>query len=200
MSGTYQMVRQLVRQELQRVLNIVRRGVLGGGVGSSFTAKVQGAGDDGFEDVEVWQHYGFASRPPVSGEVLLVLPFGGGEGAIVCAETDRAHRPALAAGEVAVYGYKNGSVQGVAYFRSDGDIDLVPGTSQVVRIGGSSGCEFLLLGATTAGDIKTFADALAAITPGDAAANATALGAIKTAASLLSSDTSSWLCTAAKGK
>ena len=200
MTTTYQQVRNMVRRELARLGHAVRRGVLGGGVSSAFLAKVAGAGGDDFENVETWQHFGFASRPPVNGEVLLVLPYGSGEGAIICAETDRAHRPSIAANEVTVYGYKSGAVQSVVYMRANGDIDLVAGTAGDVRVGAASGCEYLLLGATTMADIKAFADSVKAITPGDAAANAIALGVIKTAAIALSTSTAGWLCSIAKGK
>jgi hypothetical protein len=200
MSTTYQQIREMVQRELARIGHAVRRGVLGGGIGADTTAKVQGAGGDDFEDIETWQHFGFASRPPVSGEVLVVLPFGRDEGAIICAETDRAHRPSIAANEVAVYGYKSGSVQSKTIHRANGDIDLVAGTSRFVRVGDSSGCEFLLLGETVKADLLVAFDLIKAITPGDAAANATALGVIKGAFATLSTDTSTWLTSIAKGK
>jgi hypothetical protein len=194
-----QQIREIVRRELQRFGLLVRRGLLGGGVSSSYYAKIQGAGDDDFEDVETWQHFGFASRPPVSGEVLMVLPFGRGEGAIVCAETDRAHRPSIAANEVSVYGYKSGSVQAVITMRAHGDIDLVPGTSQVVRVGDSSGCEFALLGESFESKLSALNTAIVAL--GAAAGpDAAVINGIKAALTSFSSSSSALLASVAKVK
>ncbi|HHE71341.1 MAG TPA: hypothetical protein ENL34_03550 [Chloroflexi bacterium] len=140
-------------REGKRVLalarNIVRRGVLGTAVDSDTTCQVRGAGDDGFDKLEFWQSYGFASRPPVGGEVLVVLPMGKGEGAIICAHQDRSQVPSRDANEVILYGYKAGAVQGRIRMRPDGSIRIVPGAGQTVDVGADgTSIDFALKGTT----------------------------------------------------
>jgi phage gp45-like len=142
-----------MKRELQRlgrmVRGVVRRGLLDTAVGADSSCQVAGAGDDKFLGVEFWQTFGIASRPPVGGEVLAVMPYAGGEGAIVVASRDRSHAPAPAAGEVTIYGLKSGSVQGLIKMRSDGEIRIIPGTGKTIDAGADgTSTNFSLLGTT----------------------------------------------------
>lgn len=121
-------VTELVRREIRRALmqagNVVRRGVLGAGLSSDNTAKIQGAGDDDHEGVESWQHYGFRSRPPTGAEVAMLCPGGRGEGAIAIAEHDRDHVPTCAAGETVTYGSSDATTQAELRLKAAGDVEL----------------------------------------------------------------------------
>ncbi|TAN61358.1 phage baseplate assembly protein V [bacterium] len=61
----------------------------------------QGLGAD-FTDKELFQHYGFASRPLDGSEGVMLL-IGGADNAVVIATEDRRYRIALESGECALY-------------------------------------------------------------------------------------------------
>jgi len=177
--------------------SIVRRALLASGVDATYSAQLEGDAGDVKNRHEFWQHFGFTSRPPAGGEAAMVA-FGAGEGAVVVAENDRAHRPeTLASGDAMLYAKKDGSDQASVHAKAAGNVDLnAPKTDATVNVGGDA--EFLLLGETVKANMNTFAEAVEAITPGNEAANAIALGVIKDAASALDTAIDSWL--AEKGK
>jgi hypothetical protein len=149
MSGLLDIVRKEVNRAVLRAGAVVRRGVLGAGLSSDSEGQVSGPGGDDFAGVESWQHFGFRSRPPTSGEVLLVCPYGRGEGAIICAEHDRAHVPSCAASEVVVYGASAGGAQALLRLRPDGSVWLVPGGASVIDAGAAgTSVDFALKGTT----------------------------------------------------
>jgi len=149
MSGLLDMVRKEVARATLRAGAVVRRGVLGAGLSSDSEGQVSGPGGDDFAGVESWQHFGFRSRPPTSGEVLLVCPYGRGEGAVICAEHDRAHVPSCAASEVVVYGASAGGAQALLRLRPDGSVWVVPGGVSVIDAGGAgTSIDFALKGTT----------------------------------------------------
>lgn len=83
-------------------------------------------------DVEVGQHYGFASAPPVGAEVVAV-PIGGSSSHLVTvAELDRAHRPTdLAAGATCLYDREGTRVD----LRADGTLTLSTPSGAGVELG-----------------------------------------------------------------
>lgn len=190
--------RELERVEA-RMRSVVRRGILTLAASASYFAQVEAFDGEVFDELELWQQFGLASRPPAGGEAALAKVEGRGEGAVIVATTDRAHRPSgLSEGDAALYAQQaSGGGQAQVHVKADGDIDLTPGTGQHVGVGGHD--ELLLLGETTKDDLKSFADALVGMPPtGTAVQNALALEAIRTAATSLSSSTSAWL--ASRGK
>lgn len=172
------LIRSEVAKATARAHAMVRRGVLGAGLSSDSEAKVGGPGGDDHEGIESWQHYGFRSRPPVGSEVLMVCPYGRGEGAIVCAEHDRDHVPSCAAGEVVLYGSANGTPQAEVRLGPGGDVEvngadvdvgatgginLTPTT--VVDIGGAGlSVDFMIKGTTFILASTTLTAAIAAAT------------------------------------
>jgi len=138
---------QAAERALERARGLIRRGVLQ--LEASYFCGVEAHDGETFNDVELWQQFGLASRPPAGGEILLALVGGRGEGAIGVATTDRAHRPTgLAAGDAMLYGAASGSDQAQVATRADGDIDVFPATpTDKVNIG-TQGVEAMLLGAT----------------------------------------------------
>ena len=166
MSTLLEVIRKEVGRAVLRAGSVVRRGVLGAGLDSDSMGKVAGPGEDSFEGVESWQHYGFRSRPPVGAEVLMVSPYGRGEGAIICAEHDRDHVPSCAAGEVVVYGSGSGVTQAEVRLTSAGNveatanaIDLDPVTFVSVGAGATDmmlkGSAFILAMSTYAGSVAS---------------------------------------------
>lgn len=161
-----------VRSEIDRAVtrlasSLVRRGLIGTAPNSTYFFQV--TGDDSsetFENVELQQHYGFASRPPAGGECIVVCPGGEGAGGVSIAEQDRAHRPTLsAAGDVVLYGTKGtgqpsvllatggqititsgGATPGTVVLKADGSIQVTAGAGKTVDVGGAT--DFQLLGTT----------------------------------------------------
>ena len=179
------------------LFRMIRRGVLKT-VTDTLFAQVEQFTDELVPDVEMWQDFGFTSRPPAETEVLTVHPYGAAEGAIAIATNNRTHRPALAQGDAAIYGETTGGGdQAIVKTRQDGQIQCLPAAGLFVEVGGDA--ELLLLGETVKANLKTFADAVVAMgVTGTAVQNAAALEKIRTAATNLSSATSAWLAT--KGK
>lgn len=134
-----------VRREVARVAGsmrgAMRRGTLGTGASSSYTAQVQGIDGETWELVELWQQFGLASRPPTGGEVALAEVDGAGEGAVMVATQDRAHRPTADASEVVLYGAKAGGTQPTVRLKSTGQLKAsaggaTPGSIDLTAAGG----------------------------------------------------------------
>lgn len=108
-------------------------------------AGIAGRADEPGADVEVAQHYGFASSPAAGAEVV-AIPIGGSTGhLVVVAELDRAARPVdLADGEVCVYTAAGGEVR----LKADGSVVVeaasgakveLTAAGMVVLAGGAAG-------------------------------------------------------------
>ena len=101
---------------------------------------------------------------------------GAGEGAVVVAEQDRAHRPAIAEGEVVLYGEKStgqalvtlrpsgevvihagGIAGGTITLSPTGAITVVPGGVGLVVVGGAASVEMLAKGTTMVADMLILA-------------------------------------------
>ena len=99
--------------------------------GSGLGALWSGRADEGQDDVEVAQHYGFASRPP-DGVEAVAVPIGGAAGhLVVVGELDRS-RPTLDANEVVIYVRGGGSIKLLA----DGAVEITPAGTGKVRLAG----------------------------------------------------------------
>lgn len=84
--------------------------------------------------VEHVQNYGFTANPVAGAEGISVSVGGNREHVVVIAVDDRRYRVKnLAAGEVAVYNNTGASV----VLKADGSIELVPGASGTIRLGGA---------------------------------------------------------------
>lgn len=83
-------------------------------------------------DGEHLQQYGFASSPPGGGEGIYFKSLG----VTICVD-HRTGRPAIAAGEVAVW-HKSGAM---IVFREDGSIVALPKTGKKVELGGEPGAQ-----------------------------------------------------------
>lgn len=88
--------------------------------------------DESPSDVELGQHFGFASAPPAGLEVVAV-PIGGSSAhLVVVAELDRSHRPTdLEAGETCIY---NGTTGVQVRLKPGGSIELVTPSGGKVEI------------------------------------------------------------------
>jgi len=142
------LIRQEVQRAIQRADNVVRRVLITVAPDTDYFTQATGAGDDVFDGAELWQQYGLASRPPVGGEGLMLCAGGAGEGGILVATQDRAHRPSLAASEVALHGPKASGSQGKVHMKADGAVDVVPATGKTNNLGGdATACaDYLLKG------------------------------------------------------
>lgn len=167
MNTILETIRKEVRRAMSKAHEVVRRGTLGTGASSDYTAQVQGIDGETWERVEVWQQYGLASRPDTGAEVALIEPDGAGEGAVIVATQDRAHRPSCDAEETVVYGKKatgqptvrlkptgqlvaqaGGATPGNVDLTATGSIDLTPGGAGLVNVGGPTAVDFLIKGTT----------------------------------------------------
>ena len=162
----------IIHKEVSRAAmkagNSIRRAILSS-CSTDYVCAAKGPGDEPFVDVELWQQYGFASMPPAGGEVLMALPGAMGEGAIIVATQDRAHRPTPAADDVIVHGKKGtgqpeirikgtngaivitgaGATPATVTVWASGAIDVVPGTGAQVNVGSAAPVtDFMLLGTT----------------------------------------------------
>jgi len=181
MMHTVDIVERKIAKALQKASLSLRRGILKR-VNDSFFSQVEGYQGEQFDDVEVWQQFGFASRPPAGGEVLIVKIGNAGEGAIAIATTDRAHRPSdLGAGDVCIYSTSGAGPK--IYLRASGDIELNCESGKTINVGSDSksimrGETFNTANATLLGLFKAAFTALGAFallapikTPLDAAAS-----------------------------
>lgn len=184
-------IKKMVAQAQQRAMRVVRRGIVKVATAAGFVQIAAGT-DEHFDGAELWQQYGFTSRPAAGSEVIVLLVDGNPDQPVAVAGTSRGDRPAaLAAGDAMLWAKKSGSDQAQVHAKATGDVDLNCATGQYVHVGGSTGAEFLLLGTTVAADVYTFATAVAA---------ATTVAEVAAAAAVLQgSIVGQWLCTKAKG-
>ena len=123
----YDDITKEVRIGLRVARNMVRRGLISVAPSAAYFLQAEGHEGETFEDVELWQQYGFASRPPTGGEVALLEMDGGSEQAVAVATQDRAHRPTLAAEEAALYGAVSGGTQPTVICKPNGDVLITSG-------------------------------------------------------------------------
>jgi phage gp45-like len=134
--------------------------------------------DEQFDNVELWQQYGLASRPPEDAEVLTANLMGLGENAVAFATNSAADRPSdLVAGEVVTHGKKILTGQAQARHKPDGTLSLVAATGKFVEVGGNA--ELLLKGDTVVSAMDAFCTTLGgAIDPAVLGAAATLQAAL----------------------
>lgn len=167
MSSLIGTVRGEIERASTRLRTMVRRGLLAAGVTAAGKAALTGSyEDDAAPEVDVWAHYGFASRPPAGGGVLCVSPDARGERAVVVATYDQAHQPGdLEDREVVIYGAKDGGAgQAMVRLKANGDVVIVPsavgkvyiGNDNEVFLGDDSATEKVILGTTFIQALKTF--------------------------------------------
>lgn len=147
-------IQEMVGGAVERLGGMIRRGTISS-ASTSFFLKVQGFANEFFENVELWQQFGFASVPPDGGEVAIVKPANDGDNAIAIATSDRGHRPSdLAQGESAMY--SQSSDQATVKVRSSGAVQIDPGGSEFCEIGGDT--DRALKGETTNTDLQVYID------------------------------------------
>ncbi len=177
---------------LRQLKTLVRRGVLKL-VDADYFCQVEGFNGERTDDVELWQQYGLASRPPAGSEVLYVKPGLTGDTALIIVTQHRSSRPSgLKEKESALYSEHGGQV----LCAEDGDVDLTAKSGQTVNVGGDS--EALAKGETLKTALDAFCTTVGAVTGGSTAQNAAAITAIAAAANTLKTALSSVL--ASKGK
>lgn len=174
----------MIGRAMDVAARIIRRGIVRI-TDDSYFQQIEGFSNppdppETFNGVELWQHFGLASRPPAGSEALLVKVDGDAEQPIAIVTQNRGERPSgLADGDTVLYGKSSGSNQASVKTRADLDVDLVPGAAEFVNVGGAKGdgaLQAALLGKTAAEALKVFADAVAA---------AVDLAAVKTAGGVL---------------
>jgi phage gp45-like len=103
-------VDQLIRQRIGQVKRAVARAVLNI-IDDSYGCSLQGLNEEVLRKAELWQHYGFSSRP-LAGAECAVLFVGGENGHLVLvAENDRRYRPKLEAGEAAFHDWQGNYIR-----------------------------------------------------------------------------------------
>lgn len=121
-----------IAQEVRRVARPVR-GVLESlnAAKQAPLAGIQARAGETVPDVELAQHFGFASRPPAGGEVI-AIPIGGSSAhLVVVAELDRAFRPAaLGDGEACLY--TSAGIQVLC--KPDGTVQILLGGNPQVEV------------------------------------------------------------------
>jgi phage gp45-like len=184
-------VKRIVAKAQRRAMRVVRRGIVKAATTAGFV-QVQGGDDEHFDGAELWQQFGFTSRPAPGSEAIVLLVDGNPDQPIVIAGTLRGDRPsALASGDAMLWGTKSGSDQAQVHARADGHVVLNCASGKYVYVGGTSGAEFLLKGSTVSADMATFAAAIAA---------AATIADIKAAgANLVTAIGAGWLCAKATG-
>jgi phage baseplate assembly protein V len=103
----------MIPTRLVRALVIAATGTAGK------VARIEASGRPGekFEDREMFQHFGFASRPKGGAECVFLIS--GGQ-IISVAEEDRGYRPALAEGEAALFN----SAGDLVHLKATGEIEV----------------------------------------------------------------------------
>ena len=152
------------------IQSLVRFGVIKAATASGFV-QVEGFEDEVFDDIELRQHFGFASRPPAGTEVLLLLVGGRGENAVAISSNSRSDRPDMGAGETSIFNEGAGAKVLCA------SNDTVRLSGDEVHVGGDS--ESILLGDSAIAGLSAFFTACStAIDPIVAAAAVTAMGGV----------------------
>ena len=165
-------VREVVDRARFELSRIVRRGLIGTSTSGGFVQVKAGDGER-FDATELWQQFGFTSRPPAGSEAIVVLVDGNPDQAIAVAGTSRADRPGgLAAGDACLHAALSGSDQAAVKCCASGDVQIYCGTGDSVYVGGSTGAESMILGDTMLINLGTFLSGLDAI---NLAARATTL-------------------------
>ncbi|HNH49569.1 MAG TPA: phage baseplate assembly protein V [Myxococcota bacterium] len=138
-----------------RVRRVARpvRGVLSAvnAAKSALIVQMSGRADETCEDVEVAQHYGFASAPPVGCEVVAVPVGGSSAHLIIVGELARGQRPTdLENGEVALYHPGGARV----HLKADGSVEVTTqaGGSVVLDAAGQVKLNGGSVGAARTGD------------------------------------------------
>lgn len=149
MADMIELARREINKAFGRATNLIRRGIITL-CSDSYFCQMEGNDGEIFDDAEYWQSFGFASRPPVDGEVLFANLGGHAEHAIAFASNDRAHRPSsLSEGDSVHYASTSGGNQSRAHAKADGNYDIVPGSGTVNIGGNSTACVDYLLKGTT---------------------------------------------------
>lgn len=93
---------------MRRLYHAIRVLVQAARTGKIQRIDVTGRGED-YTDKELFQHYGFASRPLKDAEGIMLF-IGGVDNAVVIATEDRRYRVALESGEIALYSDEGDSI------------------------------------------------------------------------------------------
>jgi len=153
-------IQRQVHRASQRVLGgIVRRGLVALAQADGF---IQAEGYEGelFDELELWQGYGIATRPPAGSEILVLIAGPAGQSAVAIGGTSRADRPTdIEQDEVRLYGVQVGGSQAAVRMRADGDVDVDAATGQTVNLTG--GDEPIVLGTQLYNALAALASALA---------------------------------------
>lgn len=151
--GTLEQMKHLLRPLSTRIGNTVARAVvqLVDDVKKLQLLQVGVLDDEDVDDAEHHQPYGFSSVPLAGAEAVVVFPGGDRGHPLVVATSDRRHRPTGGtAGEVTVYSHTGAKVRLLA----NGDVEITPGGSGVVKVGGASAAQVPALVAELA-DLKS---------------------------------------------
>lgn len=176
MSSLLDQVDRKLARMAEQLGHIARRGVLTLSP-SDYFCQAEAHQGERYSDVELWQQFGFTSRPPAGAEVLLIKVGGRGEGAIAVATQARGERPTgLAAGDTWLYA-SGSSTQALIKILADGNIQLLPGGAGDTVDVGSSPIDYMLLGTGFDTALRTLLGVLNAAW----AAAATAFGGAGTA-------------------
>lgn len=129
----YRQLNRVIRQEIKRVARPVR-GIVG--VMTNLGAQFFGRAGEVMPDVEVAQHFGFASVMPPGTEVVTVSIGGAPGHRVIVGEIDRTYRPTttLLMGESAIYAQSGAQVT----CKADGSVEVasVSGTKVTVTAAG----------------------------------------------------------------
>lgn len=140
------------------LVNLIRRGELAL-VSASFFGQLSAGDGEQYDDIELWQQYGFASRPPADSEALVANLGGIGDNAIAFSSQNRDHRPTdLDADEVVTYGPLVAAGQAQVRHGTDGTLDLVCATGKTVNVGGDT--DALIKGTTFKAALNTYVAAI----------------------------------------
>lgn len=173
----YDEIDRFVQKIEGKLANLFRRGELSR-VDQDFMTQGSGFADEQYDDVELWQHYGLASRPPIGSEVLLAHLGGYGENAIAFATSNRDNRPQDLEEEETVLFGKKSTGQPQVRLTPSGNVNLIPATGKTVNVGDAAATEYIIKGTTFA---SSFAGLSAATDPATTMALVNALlAALKT--------------------
>lgn len=124
MSANLKAAKGLVDRMGDKLSRMIRRGVVKI-TSASYFMQVQGFDGERFDDAELWQQFGLASRPPAGGECLVVKVDAEGEQPIVVSTQDRGERPSgLADGDSILYAKKSGADQASVKCTATAEVQL----------------------------------------------------------------------------
>jgi len=142
-SNAVERAREALGQMLQR--GIIRT------VAADGFCQVEAFELDGHDLVELWQQWGFSSRPINGTEAIVLLIDADGDKPIAIVTHSRDHRPeALGIGDSALWGKKDSNgLQAMVHAKAGGDTDVLAGTSGFATLGANSAAaEFAIKGET----------------------------------------------------